>query len=70
MSAYKNITEEPCEAVEYENETLKECNAAKVIKAHRLYEELEAVEKDKLAGKKGCTVGELDKLLKDMIENA
>lgn len=64
MSVYESIAKDLTEDIDHET------NHAVNVKMHKLSLELENVEKDKLAGKKGCTVEELDKLLKDIIENA
>lgn len=68
MSVYESIMKGLGEAVEYEKGNIKN-RTAKVTLQH-LREELDAVEKDKLAEKNSCTVEELDKYLGDIIENA
>lgn len=69
MSVYESIMKGLGEAVEYEKESIKSCTTAQITIQY-LREELDAVEKDKLAGKNGCTVEELDKYLGDVIESA
>ena len=68
MSVYESIMKGLGGAVECEKGNAKNC-AAKIALQH-LRDELDAVEKDKLAGKSGCTIEELDKYLSDIIENA
>ena len=46
---------------------IKSCNQQE--KMLKLREELLAVEKDRLLGKKGCTLDELDDYLNDVIAN-
>lgn len=69
MSVYESIMKGLGEAAEYEKDNINNCTAAQIAIQH-LREELDAVEKDKLAGKSGCTIEELDKYLSDIIENA
>jgi len=69
MSVYESIMKGLSEAVEYEKGNIKNCVTSKIALQH-LRDELDAVEKDKLAGKSGCTIEALDKYLSDIIENA
>lgn len=69
MSVYESIMKGLGEAAEYEKDNINNCTTAQIAMQH-LREELDAVEKDKLAKKNGCTVEELDKYLSDIIENA